>query len=164
MASFVVPNSVSVGSPIAAAQWNLMVANFSLMNWQTYTATIGATTTAPTVGAGSILGRYAQVGHTVHVKFDVTFGSGMTAGSGGYLFGLPLTASTADVLFGHGRLFDSSSGNGALVGANLSTSTSVGLQYAATTPTGTLSTVGAAAPWVWASGDLINISLTYEAA
>ncbi|MER5790091.1 hypothetical protein [Streptomyces sp. NPDC001980] len=60
--------------------------------WNTYTPTWTATTTNPSIGDGTLTGRYAVVGKVCHFTTLVTFGAATTYGSGNYSFGLPVTA------------------------------------------------------------------------
>lgn len=64
-------------------------------DWISYTPTLTGSSSNPTVGAGSINGKYRRVGDSVECMIGVTFGSGMSAGSGTYLFSLP-TGFTID--------------------------------------------------------------------
>lgn len=57
--------------------------------WGTYTPVWAATTTSPTLGNGTIAGRFLQIGKTVHFSIKITIGSTTTLGSGNYQFGLP---------------------------------------------------------------------------
>lgn len=57
--------------------------------WTGYTPTLTATTTNPTIGNGSIIGRYKQYGKLVVFDIEFVFGSTSTAGSGNYSFSLP---------------------------------------------------------------------------
>lgn len=57
--------------------------------WTGYTPTLTATTTNPTIGNGSIIGRYKQYGKLVVFDLEFVFGSTSTAGSGNYSFSLP---------------------------------------------------------------------------
>lgn len=58
--------------------------------WQSYTPTLTATTTNPTIGNGSIIGRFLMLGpKTVMLRIYFIFGSTSTAGSGTYAVSLP---------------------------------------------------------------------------
>lgn len=161
--AFAVPTTASVGSPISAAQWNVMVASFSAMQMTAYTPVLTATTTAPGLGSSpTVAGFWAQFGKLIYTRMDITFGSSPTAGSGTYLLALPQTASATSGPENLGcRLFDASSGNAVFPNCVLTDSTHVQLQYTATTPTGALTNVTNAIPWVWAAGDLISVQLLY---
>lgn len=60
--------------------------------WDTYTPTLTATTTNPTLGNGTALAKYLRIGRTAMFQAAWTFGSTSTVGSGSYLMALPVTA------------------------------------------------------------------------
>ena len=57
--------------------------------WTGYTPVLTAATTNPTIGNGSIIGRYKQYGKTIHFAIEFVFGSTSTAGSGAWSISLP---------------------------------------------------------------------------
>lgn len=130
--------------------------------WSTYTPTWTAATTNPNIGNGTRLGRYMQVGKTVHFVAEITMGSTTTYGSGIWSVGLPPVAART------------SPGQIALVRAS---DTSVGVAYdgqavlgaSSTTPTVSagnawLNSVQQGTPFTWANGDILRVFGTYEAA
>lgn len=130
--------------------------------WQPYTAPLAAATTNPT--GWTTAGAWYQVGSLIVVRFALTAGTGMTAGSGTYRIGLPVTAASGQTAgIGTLLMFDASSHASGVAEAYPADPTYVTLAYPATYG-GTLTAVGAAAPWAWASGDYIRGTLTYEAA
>jgi hypothetical protein len=131
--------------------------------WQTYTPAWTASTTNPTLGNGTITGRYTQIGKTVHAMISVLLGSTTTVGSGSYSFSLPIAINAAVSGFiGWGRLVDVSAGAGYPAMSLVSTSTSVQLQPLDTAPTP--NAFGAAVPVVPAVGDVYTANMAYEAA
>jgi len=59
-------------------------------DWQDYTLTIGATTTAPTQGSGAVKSaRWRRVGDSMQLSFTYSQTAAGSAGSGTYLFPLP---------------------------------------------------------------------------
>jgi hypothetical protein len=64
--------------------------------WTTYTPTWDATSSSPSIGNGSIVGRYRQVGKTVTFSIVLTVGSTTNVGTGIYEFGLPVAARSVD--------------------------------------------------------------------
>jgi hypothetical protein len=60
--------------------------------WTAYTPTWTAATTNPSIGNGTLAGRYRKVGRTVQFTFELNFGSTTNVGSGAYSFGLPVAA------------------------------------------------------------------------
>lgn len=131
--------------------------------WTSYTPTLTATTSNPTMGSGSTRsGAYMQVGKMVTVRATVKFGtSGTAAGSGTYEISLPVTAKTISTgrQSGSATFFDNSASdfgdgvvfidNGATTKARLSMDSTV---------------VSNSAPWTWAASDQIDFTMTYEAA
>lgn len=64
--------------------------------WTTYTPTWTAATTNPTLGNGTLVGRYMRVdGRTIVAHINLTIGSTTTLGTGGYSFALPVTSANA---------------------------------------------------------------------
>lgn len=127
--------------------------------WTAYTPTWTAATTNPTLGNGTLVGSYLQVGNTVLWKFDLTFGSTTTAGSGNYVFTLPVTHAT--VTQGHPMGLATITNAGVKPGnANLNTGSTV---YIVRASTETLIS-GAGAGAAWATGHLVSVTGWYEAA
>lgn len=124
-------------------------------DWVSFTPTLTATTTSPTLGTGSsAVGRYQRVGNTVNYAAKITFGSsGVVAGSGSYLFSLPLGADlTLNVPIGRAIVYDSSA-NTHYVGAHFPDTQMV--THASTVVTNS-------APIAWAASDYISVAGTYE--
>ena len=69
--------------------------------WQSYTPTWTGTGTNPSIGNGSILGRYMRKGREVRCQVALNCGSTTTFGSGTYLFGIPagLTISSLGTVY-----------------------------------------------------------------
>lgn len=58
--------------------------------WQSYTPTIGAVTTAPTLGTTTVrTARYQVIGKTMFLSMQINTSAAGTAGTGTYLFPLP---------------------------------------------------------------------------
>lgn len=122
-----------------------------------------------TVGNGTVVARYQQLGKTVVAIIGITFGS-TTSVSGNIEFTLPVTAASwysgPRIFMGLAYAFDSS------VGA----ANPVGIDNAAGTAKGEFTTWGAGltfvnnaasasnAPFVWAANDTLFGTFTYEAA
>lgn len=138
-------------------------------DWVEYTPEWTATTTNPTVGNGSIVGRWRRVGDTGFYQIRVNFQSTTTAGSGDYSFSLPTgqTMDASKIIMDGGALAPLGSGN---VLDNLSqvyvigsvsqslTNTTVRLTYDSGSSTATI--VGATAPITWATGDGIYLNFS----
>lgn len=127
--------------------------------WDTFTPTWTASTTNPTIGNGSLDGRWLRIGQTV-VGCRITLIGGSTTnwGSGTYFFTLPAVplANTVPDAMGMGTVRDTSA-----------PSTRVCLAYLSSGVTNTVSLIEAATntfisssnPWTWGSGDRISIAL-----
>ena len=121
--------------------------------WVAYTPAWTAATTNPTLGNGTLVGRYIQVGKRVDFSISLTWGSTTTAGSGTYQFGLPVAArSTANGPFMASGRIPSFPRQGILA-----STTAFSLYNDAGSPVGS----GTIA---WTSGNVVSIQGTYEAA
>lgn len=141
--------------------------------WQSWTPTITGSTTNPTLGTSAVQeGFYCQVGKLVVAQAFITFGTAsVAAGSGAYSIPLPVAADTSTNRYMvTGNLYaNDSSASVALAGGitmvNGTTYSGNGrMFYTATHPTGTLTEVGAAAPWTWAASDALRATFVYRAA
>jgi hypothetical protein len=127
--------------------------------WTTYTPAWTSSGTAPALGNGTITGRYMQVGKTISFEIILTLGSTSTVGTLGYFFSLPVTALSGNhIPVGSGNFFDTSAGTDFARTAIRGASGIVGLFDNAG------ARVGAATPVVPATGDIISVNGTYEAA
>lgn len=132
----------------------------------TYTPTLTATVTNPTLGSGATSsGRYAQSGKLVFVTVLILFGSGMTAGSGTYQIALPVTAATAAVNQGVPLGF------GWLVGTSrihtlidFVDNSKLQMRYLTAFASGFGTLVSNANPWTWANTYHMDLHFAYEAA
>ena len=121
-----------------------------------YTPTWGAATTNPTIGNGSITGRYDRLGKGVTVSVDLLVGSTTTFGSGQYTFSIPLQAAAGRDFVGSAWLLDS--GTAYLVGSVLVTAGALSAQvYFHNTATAMSPTV----PITLASGDRLRLHIYY---
>ena len=133
--------------------------------WVTFTPTWTAATTNPTLGNGSLSGRYCQINKLVRAEYYLVMGSTTTFGSGIYQFSFPLTAQTPLGLYsnlGSGVAFDISAANAYTLAANY-------LNASTSHFTGRFTGVGngdltAIAPFTFANTDILTYSIIYEAA
>lgn len=131
--------------------------------WDAYTPTLTASGANPNLGvAGTITGKYKQVGKTVHFKIRAQFGTSGTAnGTGSYTFSLPVAAAIAgDEAVGHALLFDSSTSTryGRIV--SLQNANAVRL-YDSGTGGGPVTD---SVPFAAQANDVMTVAGTYEAA
>jgi hypothetical protein len=149
------------GNVLTAAQLN------GIGEWTSYTPTMTAATTNPTMGNSTLVGRYARIQNLIICNFSVTIGSTFVAGVGGYSFAIPVTATAASAYtranLGTFAFFDSSAN--AIYEANpwLDTTTKVRAVYAATF-NGTVTAFGPTDPVIPAVSDVYSGVMIYEAA
>lgn len=128
--------------------------------WTAYTPTWTATTTNPTLGNSTLVGEYVQHGKLVFFRIKVTAGAtGFAAGTGAYLFSLPVTAATSNEHSGTGIAQD---GTTRYPVTWYATNTTQIAALDGNYPTAGL--VGAASPFTPNAGDSYWFSGTYEAA
>lgn len=137
----------------------------------TYTPTLTATTTNPTLGTGSLQdGWFHRVGQFIQGGAIFQFGTtGADAGSGNYQISLPFPVSS--LLTGNGWGLASNLGVGALRdNSDLSTTWDHGGVYLRSPDPpiveiliNNTGIVGANNPWIWAASDAISISFVYLA-
>jgi len=130
--------------------------------WKPYSPILTASTSSPT-GFDTVAAWY-QVGSLVTVRLTLTGGTSVNAGSGTYRIALPVNAASGQTAgIGTLLMFEASSHASGVAEAYPADPTYVTLAYPATYG-GTLTAVGASAPWAWTTGDIIRGTLTYEAA
>lgn len=130
--------------------------------WISYTPTWTSTGTAPSLGNGTLIGRYIKIGKLVHVFIRLTWGSTTSAGTGDYSFSLPFTPAWEWQPIS-GMVRDSSASfYYPIVGYTGQASSSVA-RMGAHNSTGAIGRVGATHPITWADGDNIAISGIYQA-
>jgi hypothetical protein len=130
-------------------------------DWVAYTPAWTAVTTNPTLGNGTAVGAYMQIGKTVHFRLTITAGSTTNFGSGGYRFSLPITAKSSTTrAYVFAATFLDSSANAFYISSAFNTSATV----IAAIGTGTASFYSPTVPVTWASGDVFAASGTYDAA
>ncbi|MFI9344918.1 hypothetical protein ACIG0D_27185 [Streptomyces sp. NPDC052773] len=90
------PRTWVVGEVVTAALQNQEIRdqfNSMFAAWTSYTPT-WTSSTAPSLGNGTLVGRYMKIGRTVFVVIHLTTGSTTTYGSGSYNWSLPVTAAS----------------------------------------------------------------------
>lgn len=157
------PATFTAGSVLTASTMNAQVRdNFKAIgdSWASYTPQWIGATTNPVIGNGTLAGNYMQAGKLVHFRIRVVMGTTTTYGSGAWTFGLPVAAviGTDSAIDCSVFLRDISVGTRALRTAYMNTTTLI----APCDSAGAL--VNSGAPWAWATGDIVSIAGTYEAA
>lgn len=132
--------------------------------WISYTPSWTASGSAPSLGNGTISGRYKVVGKTIFVSVKLVTGSTTTYGSGDWRFSLPVTAYSADSIQMSCSMLDNGINwyqgtvNGTYSGLTDRTSIicdTAGVNAAAVTAT---------TPFTWGAGDSLIFNGSYEAA
>lgn len=132
-----------------------------------YTPVFTAASGTPAIGTGgSLTGRYEQVGKMVHLTIYGLWGTSGSAGTGGWSFSLPVTASavSGQITIGSAILNDVSAGSpGHMAGICM-----IQPAVSATTvsPFGAASgtVVSGTSPFTWTSTDFFALTISYEAA
>jgi len=134
-----------------------------LAAWSTYVPVWTSNGTAPSLGNGTITGRYKQFGKTVIVTIKIVFGSTSTFGTAAYFFSLPVAANGLNDFVGSAYMRDTSgTSSGHYTGISLVTAASptVITAYEASGHTQLWSTI----PVTWVSTDFFEFTIVYEAA
>ena len=125
--------------------------------WQSYTPTWTAGTTNPSIGNGTLSGRYFQIGKLVYCQFTMRAGSNTTFGSGDWRFSYPVAPNIDNVTnYQVGSVFGRDSGAAFYVGIT---------QYSGKTYMSLIinnNWVSATAPFTWANGDYLEVNVIYE--
>jgi hypothetical protein len=133
----------------------------TLYPWTTYTPTISGFT----IGNGSLVARYAQIGKTVHLRITFTLGS-TSAVSAAPRFTLPVNASSITyIIAGSGSFGDFGVGDYILLPI-IEFANQIYCALANTTATFASENAGISStvPFTWTTNDSIAINMTYEAA
>lgn len=131
-----------------------------LLAWTSYTPTLTATTTNPTIGNSVWDAAYCKIGKTVHVRIKLTLGSTFAVGSGAYVFSLPIAPKSGTEYPVSCVYVDASLSNVYRVTALIS-SGQINRSYYAD---GGGAVLGAAAPVVPANTDVYRYAFSYEVA
>jgi hypothetical protein len=139
----------------------------SLGAWTSFTPTLTASITNPTLGTASTSsGAYCQIGKIVHYRLLIKFGtSGVNVGSGFYFITVPVTMSSAVPGFTPvGNVFlDDASTSKRVIGIAIRDSNTAFSMQVQSDSVGT-QVVSDSTPWTWAANDAFIISGTYQAA
>lgn len=142
----------------AGAETGPLAAGGGLGAWTSYTPTLTAVTTNPTVGDGTLSGRYKALDATTYaVLIYFAFGSTSTAGSGEWKFLLPnseTSGTVPQVLACH--MLDAGTRRYTATGL-IAASATVVWPIAVADASGTF-IVSHNVPFTWANGDTIQLS------
>ena len=155
------PVSPSVGQYIDKPFWDAEVYQrwVDLYGaWASYTPVWSNDASAPVLGNGTLVGKYKQIGKTVHfyIRFNYGSTSSIPGGSGAspWYFSLPVTPAISTVAAARGG---ATSGVYPLAAILLTTGRAWFTRHDGTA-------VNATVPTSWATGHLLVASGTYEAA
>lgn len=156
------PTSVNPGDAILASLWNTQVkgnmdelAPFSIA-WTTFTPTF----TNLTVGNAAVSAKYLQVGKVVVYRGRLVWGSTTTA-SGVTKVSLPASRNGSPITNGSGFIYDSSPGRFYLIVCNAVDASAAEFYHTEAGGGGIMTGLD---PFTWASGDVLQWTITYEAA
>jgi hypothetical protein len=133
--------------------------------WQSFTPT-WTSSTPPSLGNGTLTGRYMLIGKTCFAVISLAFGSTTTLGSGNYLFGMPFTSANNVVGYLGTARYQTGSSPIWLGQCSLSANTSVtNATFPTNSTTTTASHMNATTPSAPVLGtSTLTLSLTYQIA
>ena len=136
--------------------------------WQSYTPTWTATTTNPSIGNGTLAGRYVRYGNVCTYILKLLAGSTTTFGSGNWSFSLPLNAANNAGLEFIGVAHMREAGVGyyeRTVRIVPSGSSNDKVSHFVALEAGTTSErLSSTVPFTWGNLDLLSFEITYEIA
>lgn len=122
----------------------------------TWTVAWTGTSSNPSIGSGTLTGRYIKIGSVVHAWVHMIIASDTTFGSGTYGWSLPY-ASAASPGRTTGSVWCLDSGTGYFMGSCQMRDSSSEMYCYTTT-----SLFGPTSPFTWADGDQLVIQITYR--
>ena len=128
--------------------------------WQSYTPTWTASTTNPTLGNGTLTGKYIQIGKLVVLNISFTFGSTTAFGTGDHYLSLPVEAASG-LYDGSARFRDTGIANYARI-AGIATSLSSTKITLFTSLTGNDNNWTPTIPFAMGNGDTLVIQIVYQ--
>lgn len=136
--------------------------------WTAYTPVWTATGTAPVIGNGTITGKSFKIGKYCTFSMRMTAGTTTTFGTGAWIFSLPYATTASQDQFSAMAYMVDSSGPASYPGMTAITDTThFAVNFSRVTGVGNPIihiNVNVYDPFIWASGDYIAITGTYEAA
>jgi hypothetical protein len=135
--------------------------------WRSFTPIFNQVTTPPTVGNATLAGRYMTVGSTLVYKVQFIWGSSTVAGSGAFMFSLPIPVISGERFQGAAKAFNSSNGThytglAWLDGVNVAPENELTAFFNA--QTARITHTGAGNPFgeAWATGDSMDLQIVYQ--
>lgn len=129
--------------------------------WATYTPAWTADSSNPSIGNGTLQGRYRRIGSLIHALIWLKTGSTTTYGSGAYAFSLPpiaarTTTSSLGFHVGSAVMRDNSATNHQDAGCYINTASTLRVIKD--------NVISPSNPWTWATNDELVAQIAYEAA
>lgn len=156
------PKTFTANSVLTASELNTHLRDNlkAATEWTAYTPTWSGTGGTPSVGNGSLTGRYIIAGNVCHLRIDLAWGSTTTANSAtNWVFSLPSGASPATM---RGLLMWVANDYGTRVYSGISQwevgSTTTPWLFRDDSAAGVAATV----PFTWTTSDTLTLSATYE--
>ena len=152
------PKTFSANAVLTASELNTHLRDNlkALTEWTTYTPTWAGTGGTPTIGNGTLTGRYLVAGDLCQVSIKLLWGSTTTANSAtAWTFSLPVTAAGSAVLTGVANDF----GTAVYLGSARIDSGNTTAQFFADAGS---TAWGATTPFTWTNQDAVYVSGTYE--
>lgn len=156
-------NLYRVNSTTLKSDFNIQALNFTPGTWVTYSPAWTSSGTAPSIGNGTLTGRYSITGKTVICHINLIAGSTTTFGTSTQSFSLPFTAANQGVSYiGNAHLLDTTRWAGqCVISANASTTTPF---FPTNSTTTTLTGLTNAIPQTLTTSAQIRMTLVYEMA
>ena len=131
--------------------------------WKTWTPTY----INLTLGNGTVVARYAQIGNTIIARYKLTFGSTTSIDGNDPRYSMPVTAATGYAFpdrFGSAGLEENGGSEYPATVRPWSTTLFNVTAYDASATHATFATVTATVPFTWGTSDIIAFTAIYEAA
>ncbi|MFD5975573.1 hypothetical protein [Streptomyces bacillaris] len=162
------PRTWTVGEVVSATMLNTEIRdqfNSMFAAWTAYTPTWASSGTQPSLGNGTLAGRYMKIGRTVEVYIALTWGSTTTPGTAGYTLSLPFqaAASLPGGLTATCTTTGSVNAIGGWVTVGNSATTTGNIWIASPSTIGDWNVWGAGTPTL-AAGDVVRVYGTYQSA
>ena len=153
------PVSPSDGDYITRSFWKTEVTerwSAYYASWTYYTPTWTSSSTQPTLGNGTLVGAYLQVGQAVFFRLRLQFGSSSSPGTGSYSFSLPTGLAPAFIQVAQGFIASADGVTRWPMSGYLTTANGVERMGVSN------NIVGGAVPLTWGAGDQVVLTGQYE--
>lgn len=155
---------------VKIADANITAAKIKADAWTSYTPTWTALSTNPTLGNGTLTGKYIQLGKIVMFRISIVFGSTTTVGNGTWSLTLPTNHNHPDYSPIGDMVCAETGAPDFSIGTAMTTISALGggvnkfVCYYQTASGTNANPVGSSQPFAWNNTDVFSITGTYEAA